>query len=73
MEHLSTLRLVVDMGFMQGASTVIKQIDEVMFDIKPAHIQRKFNIREIDTQERDKIRAAYLNSFVNSLPKLKIK
>ena len=71
--QLSTLRLAADMGFMQGASTAIKMLDEVMLDIRPSHLQRKFNIRESDAQERDKIRASYLNSVVDSLPKLKIK
>ena len=73
MEHLSTLRLCADMGLMQDATYAINMIDEVMLDIKPAHIQRKFNIREIDSQERDKVRASYLNSVVKALPKLKIK
>ena len=73
MEYLSTLRLCADMGLMQDATYAINMLDEVMLDIKPAHIQRKFNIREIDSQERDKVRASYLNSVVKSLPKLKIK
>lgn len=71
--HLSTIRLCADMGFIQNASTTIKMLDDLMLEIKPSHLQRKFNIRETDTQERDKIRAIFINDVVTSLPKLKIK
>ncbi len=73
MSHLSVIRLAADMGFIKGASALIENIDAVMLDIKPAHLQKKFNIRESEAVERDKIRAAYLNQFASNIPEPKVK
>ena len=70
--HLSTIRLCADMGFIPNAHSVIKMIDDLMLEIKPSHLQIKFNTGEIDSQERDKVRAIFVNDVVASLPKIKI-
>ncbi len=72
MSHLSSIRLAADMGFIRGASKLIEDIDSTMLDIKPAHLQKKFNIRESEATERDKIRAAFLNQFATQIPEPKM-
>lgn len=69
---LSNIRLAADMGFCKSPAALIEDIDRVILDIQPSHLQQKFNIRESEPSERDAVRAAYLNDFASFLPRFKI-
>ena len=69
---LSNIRLAADMGFCKSPARIIEDIDRVILDIQPSHLQQKFNIRESEPAERDAVRAAYLNDFASFLPRFKI-
>jgi len=71
---LSTVRLAADMGFLKGAAQLVRDIDALMIQIKPSHLCEKFRCGEnIPADERDKIRAAFVNAFAAAVPEPKIK
>jgi protein arginine kinase len=58
MDYLSALRLGVQLKLLQRLR--VAQVDELMLNIQPVHLQRLLNLRESDPDERDARRADWL-------------
>ena len=62
LNSLSMLRLGVDMGVIRSIN--IHTVNELFVTIQPAHLQ-KYAGKEVDSEERDKIRATLIRESLN--------
>lgn len=69
-EHLCMLRFAADLGLMPTKNKIV--IDSMIMETKPANLMRDFGHVEMDSDERDILRAKVLKSGLKSLRKPKI-
>ncbi len=71
---ISYLRLAADLGFFgRSRLTVIERLDNLILQIKPAHLHEFIGVENADTQLRDSIRARFVKSIIKTLPVLSLK
>ena len=61
MEHLSSVRLGVNLGLMNDVE--IATVNELFILTQPAHLQRLEN-KDLDTGERDAVRAGFIRKHL---------
>ena len=62
--HLSNVKLAYDMGYLKDHK--LKDIINLMVDIKPGTIQKNLD-RDINKEERDKIRAEIIRKYLTNM------
>ena len=71
--NISALRLAADMNLMNNSVEIIKKLDKISLDIMPSHLMLRFGVKDMELQERDEIRAKFLNKKISKLPKIEMK
>ncbi|MBE6414164.1 MAG: ATP--guanido phosphotransferase [Verrucomicrobiaceae bacterium] len=69
--NISALRLAADMNMIDNGEDVIKTLDALSQNILPAHLQECLSV-SAESNQRDAIRAKYLNEEIAKLPEIKI-
>ena len=64
---ISNLRLAADMGLIKGNIFFIDTLDSLMRNIQPSHIQAVMKRYDATPDERDQMRAQYLNKNIDDL------